>query len=124
MRETKFRGKSNKTDDCMIVHGYGCYTDQNSRYFILVDDEFGIMRPVQVESIDRYTGRKDKHGAEIYEGDIVDGLDELAEIQWDDDTARYIIAMSNVIYDFDNTYPRELEVIVNTYENPELLKEE
>ena len=47
----KFKGFTKMLDDNKEVEGYGCYTDENSRQFILIDDELGTMRPVQVQEI-------------------------------------------------------------------------
>lgn len=78
----------------------------------------------------QYTGLKDKNDKEIYEGDIVNIINNSVDeddgyfiVKYDIETARYILSGNSLVYDFDNTYANECEVIGSIYENPELLKE-
>lgn len=86
--------------------------DQYSDYF---DTEDMILM--------QYTGFNDRWGKEIYENDIVyvSGEDENAIIEWDEETARFIIHFDGWIADFDNYYGKELEIMGDIYNNPELL---
>lgn len=79
---------------------------------------------------EQYTGLTDKDGKEIYEGDIVldyyDG-DDAFIVEWDKDTASFILTGTDNIasVSFDNFYSdKDLEVIGNIHENPELLEGE
>lgn len=71
----------------------------------------------------QYIGFHDRFGNEIYENDIVyvRSEDENATIEWDEQTARFMLHFDDWIADFDNYYGKELEVIGNIYDNPELL---
>lgn len=71
------------------------------------------------------TGLKDNKGKLIYEGDIVEIIDneqENAFVYFDEHTAQFVVRTKDVDFDFDNISNEELEVIGNIHENPELLE--
>lgn len=85
---------------------------------------------VDPNTVGQFTGLTDKNGRKIFEGDIVftehgsiNEEDGNAVIEWDEDTARFVIKWDGLICDFDNFYGHDLEVIGNIYDNPELLEE-
>lgn len=145
MRKILFKGK--RTDNGEWVCGY--YVLRKRPYFKnkganlehiicdnLVIDDFNdkqfvdtipITYSVDPETVGQYTGLTDTNGNKIFEGDIVvsdyiDYEDERGVIQWDSDIAKFIITFSTFTIDFDNVYGRELEIVGNVYDNPELLE--
>lgn len=86
-----------------------------------------LMCKINLDNLIPCTGKRDRNGILIYEGDrvYIDCEDETAIIKWSDDLARFAIHFEDeaVFADFDNYYSKELEVIGNIYENSELPKE-
>ena len=120
MREIKFRGKYGNNPwlyGSLVTknRNNNGIQERNSSVTILVDDG----------SIGQYTGMNDSMGKEIYEGDIVrtsDNDDELAVVEWDDEDLRFTVTHGNVVNGLgEGYYSREVEVIGNMYDNPELL---
>ena len=75
----------------------------------------------------QYTGRKDKNGVEIYEGDIVKArskyVNAVYEVYWDEQGCQFRCC-ANHDKQFDKTHLMNWadEVIDNIYENPELVE--
>lgn len=69
-------------------------------------------------------GLTDKNDNKIFEGDIVwyNYEEERGIIQWDNDTARFIITFSTFTVDFDSVCGEELEIVGNVYDNPEMME--
>ena len=87
----------------------------------------------EVETVEQYTGLKDKNGKEIYEGDILrfksgsKSVVKFCEMK-DSDCTYFYLGWASVQ---DGCEPMSLceeagfcEVVGNTHENPELLEEE
>lgn len=123
MREIKFRAWDDKRKKYLEYEEY----DKDEYY----DNIFSCLCQSLADCnksyiLEQYTGRKDKNGIEIYEGDRVVSdriIPEGAVIIWDDYYACFSIGSDWPIYDYlidDDEYP--LEVIGNIHENPELLE--
>lgn len=131
MREILFRGIARDFNSRDWVYGslldkvYGGYpailTDA-----AIEDDGALFVQPTYVErdSISQYTGKKDKNGVKIFEGDIVEfvctSFRMVGNVVYIEN--RYMI---NDIYDGEQDWEdwKELEVIGNIYDNPELLED-
>ena len=121
MREIKFRAwdrekKKMYEVENICFYGHKSVTLQYNPVIKKAIDDIEIMQ---------FTGMKDCAGKEIYDGDIVrtdDEDEELATIDWGDDTLKFMVTHGNVCSDLGEYYPRDIEVIGNIYDNPELLR--
>ncbi len=125
-REILFRGKR---PDGEWIEG-NCIIDRLKDTYIVNEKDFnahlGVGRLVKVEplTICQHTGLTDCNGVKIFENDIctVTREDGLFLIEWDEDTARFILDGEGVVIDFDNAYGSDCEVQGNKFDNPELLE--
>ncbi|WP_415954845.1 YopX family protein [Phocaeicola coprophilus] len=115
-REIKFRAKETSGKDWC----YGIMHNEGINLFPV---------SVDMETICQFTGRNDKNGKEIYEGDILKPInrEQTCQVLFSERSASYILvfvspakpAYDMGLYDVE----RFFEVIGNIYDNKELLEE-
>ena len=134
MREILFRGKTPSQDkhfdDGEWVQGfYTCFNGKEHRiYSGYSETDCGDYYPdwcnVRPETVGRYTGLTDKNGKKIFEGDIVEYArdEEIGEIAYHESEAMFVVEFDTWLTDFDHMYGKDLEVIGNIHDTPELLR--
>lgn len=126
MREILFRGK--RKDNGEWVQGYLYRSSEKLNPFIMLKSEKGASYEVNADTVGQYTNMLDKNGTKIFEGDIIDFLyrsddDDYGIVQYDETEFGFVY---NSIFERLGRYyrPKDIEVIGNIYDNPELLKGE
>lgn len=79
---------------------------------------------VDPDTVGECTGLPDKNGKLIFEGDIVDYLGEYGKIEYDRDDARFVVLFDGWCTDFSHLRGKDVEIIGNIHDNPELLQQE
>lgn len=124
MREILFRGK--RIDNGKWVQGYLYRLSEKLNPFILLKSEKGASYEVEAKTVGQYTGLTDKNGTKIFEGDIVKYGDTVHNVVFEqrNGTAYFGLVYSTLETLSFGYYQdlKQIEVIGNIYDNPELLK--
>lgn len=136
MREIKFRGKRVNGGEWVksMTISYGTIKRKMSKIFFEINP--GKWVGIIPNTIGQFTGLKDKSEKEIYEGDIISVNGKYPKlIRYIDEWASYCLAnLTDLDCDLKTRYwhqvspcwwtdyKREIKVIGNVYDNPELLK--
>lgn len=124
MREYLFRGKTiangKWSEGNLLVTKQGCCITPDTTVYVAVDPE----------TVGQYTGLTDKNGTKIFEGDIIDFLyrsdyDDYGIVQYDADETEFGFVYNSIYEGLGRHYQsKDIEVIGNIYDNPELLGDE
>ena len=113
------------TGDCSLKAEGKCFCPHDGTSIFFWDDDFHEYTDCAIvpETVGQYTGLTDKNGAKIFEGDIISfECSGCALITWDDDDARFVILYDeNDKTDFSAFWGKDVEIIGNIHDNPELL---
>ena len=132
-REIKFRGKVGHPELDIFLSdvksGDWVYGDLGNCNCIFLSEDKLRRRGffVEEDTIGQFTGRCDKNGKEIYEGDIIRYAEMYFEVKFDMASGCWIavcyrnVTSTKMLYDFKID---RIEVVGNVYDNPELIEKE
>ena len=139
MREILFRGQTRRYGEKVKLNGekiksnwvYGGIFPQNGDgdFAIIYQQEPTVEKyPVYADTVGQYTGLNDKNGTKIFEGDIVKYGDTVHNVVFEqrNGTAYFGLVYSTLETLSFGYYQdlKQIEVIGNIYDNPELLGDE
>ena len=79
------------------------------------------------ETVGQYINLDDCDGPKIFDGDVVDicADDEIGEIEYDDDEAKFVVRRDgHILTDFSCYYGSDLHVVGNIFSNPYMIEGE
>lgn len=137
MREMLFRGQQRKKGEKVRLdgspvesswfYGNGVLQSRGQSSIIYQTEPVFSKHSVYSDTLGQYTGVTDKNGTKIFEGDIVRYGDTIHEVVFEQ---RNGTAYFGLAYSKNETLPfghyqdlRQIEVIGNIYDNPELLED-
>ncbi len=127
-REILFRGRQLHNERKWIYGTLMKYQAQKTKEIIyMIYNLNGIYECIVPETRGQYTGLTDKNGVKIFEGDILrhdsGTLHEVVFEQRNGHAYFGWVIDKQETWHFDNGFLRQLEVVGNIHDNPELLKE-
>jgi uncharacterized phage protein (TIGR01671 family) len=121
-REILFRAK--KIDNGEWVEGNLFIDEKGEKHEILIGYvNYRVAWEVDKDTICQYTGLTDKNGNKIWENDVVyiPREDDYFKIEWQEDTAQFVMNGDSFIVTFDNYWSHEVEVYGSAFDIGELL---
>ena len=117
MRESLFRGK--RADNGEWIEGF--LVKKFDKWYIYDFDFLPYSSEITPETVGQYTGLTDKKGKKMFEGDIIkDRFDDIGQIEYKPKYVAFIIQGWETGFAF--WVKKDIEVIGNIHDNPELLK--
>lgn len=128
MREILFRGK--RLDNGEWVNGYYVYAPNHWHQQehliqpVAEDGRLATLRKVAPETVGQFTGKSDKNGNRIFEGDICKVHDLIYKVEFKYSLWDFVILSKKVYCNpaFDSNCGERCEIIGNIYDNPEFLE--
>ena len=141
MRTIKFRGK--RIDGQGWVYGFYLLDEQHKtpRHCIWTREFNGIgigndITEVLPESVGQWTGLVDRHGKEIFEGDVIRFTrntgpiykptisSDVCVVRWVEEKSSFRLCYRTQRQKFHTAYSDKYEIIGNIHDNPELMEVE
>lgn len=135
MREIKFRAWDKSNEEMINFDEIEGINFEGEFLYIGTSKNLECILGFEFAELMQYTGLKDKHGKEIYEGDLCKSYNGyIQEVVWKDNSWMYKMKVNKkyqgeayveIVYSsMGDTSHRNFgdEIIGNIYENPELLE--
>jgi hypothetical protein len=132
MRELLFRGQTRRKGEKILnMRGdpapskwvYGGVFQGAGDFSVMYSAHPVEKHVVYTDTIGQYIGQQDRNGTNLFEGDIVSYKDgeAIGKIEYSEGESMYMVQFDSWCTDFDHIYGKELEVVGNIYDTPELL---